>query len=80
MYICGIHSEACEDDIQDLFSDYGKVKNLHFNLDRKTCSNKGYALIEYEELASAENAIKSCNGRVFMDKKLNVDFAFRRPS
>ena len=79
MFASNLHPEAQEDDIFDLFADYGKIKNIHLNLDRRTGSNKGYVLVEYGELESAQNAITGLNNKSYLGKEIKVDFALKNP-
>jgi RNA-binding protein 8A len=54
LFIMGVHKEAQEDDIRDAFTEYGQVKSVRVNLDRKTGLVKGYAMVEFEKFADAQ--------------------------
>ncbi|KAL7675180.1 hypothetical protein ACOME3_001445 [Neoechinorhynchus agilis] len=78
VFVRNVHEEATEEHVRDVFRDFGKLKNLHLNIDRRTGFIKGYAMIEYEKYTEARRAISQIDGTEFLGRIIRVDWAFRR--
>lgn len=77
--VVNLHEETSEEDLQDTFAEYGTIKNLHLNLDRRTGYVKGYAFIEYARKEEAESAIKEVDATQILGQEVTVGFAFMTP-
>ena len=74
MFVGGLPSDASEDSIRELFSEFGTVRSIHLPVDVFTRKCRGFGFVEMEG-HEARAAIAGLNGRS-MDggKLLRVNF------
>ncbi|KAH8116032.1 translation initiation factor 3, RNA-binding subunit [Phellopilus nigrolimitatus] len=65
-------SEDTEDqDLRELFSNFGRVVRVYIGRDRETGQGKGYAFVSFEDRANAERALQKVNGMGYDSLILN---------
>ena len=73
LFIGNLSANTNEQDIQNLFSEFGKVRSCKLVTDVFSGQCKGFAFIEMEG-HEARAAIAGLNGRDFHGKPLKVNF------
>ncbi|KAJ1959933.1 hypothetical protein IWQ62_004419, partial [Dispira parvispora] len=74
--VTGVHEEVTEEDVEDKFSDFGIVRDIHLNLDRRSGFAKGYVLLKFEQFSEAAAAVKDVNNSEWLGQPVHCDFAF----
>jgi len=72
MYIGNIPYKATEEDLRELFSEYGEIESLKIVQDQFTGQSKGFGFIEMINEEDAKKAMSGLNEKDFMGKSLRV--------
>lgn len=71
LFVGSIAPQATENDIKELFSEYGTVRKLEMPRDIFSGRCKGFAFIDMEG-HEARAAMAALNGKTFMENNLKV--------
>ncbi|HLZ17846.1 MAG TPA: RNA-binding protein [Cyclobacteriaceae bacterium] len=75
IYVANIPWKASEDQLKELFAQYGEVTSAKIIMDKVTQRSRGFGFVEMGDDNSGRNAINELNGRDFLGKSLVVNEA-----
>jgi RNA recognition motif-containing protein len=75
IYVGNLSYQINQEDLSDVFAEYGTVKRVHIPTDRETGRVRGFAFIEMEAEADEDKAIQALDGAEWMDRSLKVNKA-----
>jgi RNA recognition motif-containing protein len=75
IYIGNLSYQASEDDLRQVFAEYGTIKRITLPMDRETGRMRGFAFVELEEDAKEDAAISELDGAEWMGRQLRVNKA-----
>ena len=75
MYVGNLPFAAQEQDVRELFSQYGGVTEVFLPMDRESGRPRGFAFVTMDSPEAMQAAINAQNGQEFMGRKLAINEA-----
>lgn len=75
IYVGNLTYGATENDLRDLFGEYGTVTKVNVITDKMTGKSKGFAFVEMENDEDGQKAIDELNGNDLQGRNLKVNLA-----
>lgn len=75
IYIGNLSYQATEEDIREVFTEYGTVQRVVLPIDRETGRMRGFAFVEMAGDGEEEKAITDLDGAEWMGRQLKVNKA-----
>lgn len=78
IYVGNLPYSTTEDELRDLFADFGTVHEARLMMDRDTGRPRGFAFVKMED-SDADAAISALNGKDMGGRSLRINEAEDRP-
>ncbi|HZI65057.1 MAG TPA: RNA-binding protein [Thermoanaerobaculia bacterium] len=75
LYVGNLPYNTTEDDLRNLFSQYGGVDSVAVITDRETGRSKGFGFVEFGNDTEARSAIQALSGQEYGGRALTVNEA-----
>jgi RNA recognition motif-containing protein len=75
IYVGNLAYSITQENLTEVFSDYGTVKRVHVPTDRETGRMRGFAFVEMDSSTEEAEAIDGLNGAEWMGRELKVNEA-----
>lgn len=75
IYVGNLDYAVEEDDLREVFNDYGKVKRVYLPVDRETQRKRGFGFVEMSNDEEEEKAIEALDGASWMGRDMKVNKA-----
>jgi RNA recognition motif-containing protein len=75
IYVGNLSFQATEEDLREVFAEYGKVSRISLPTDRETGRKRGFAFVEMEDEAQEDQAISELDGAEWLGREIRVNKA-----
>ena len=75
IYVGNLSFQATEDDLKEVFAEYGEVSRVSLPTDRETGRKRGFAFVEMSSEAQEDAAIAELDGAEWLGRELRVNKA-----
>jgi len=75
IYVGNLSYEVTQEDLSEVFAEYGSVKRVQLPTDRETGRPRGFGFVEMEKEEQEADAIEALDGAEWMGREIKVNKA-----
>ena len=75
IYVGNLDFKVNENDLKEIFEEYGKVSSAKIITDKFSGRSKGFGFVDMEDNDEANKAIKELNGATYVNREMVVNEA-----